>query len=151
MTPSGRNIELDKKSVSPPSTSEDPALRISKNSQPHKVSQVAGKAVRSPPLELPMIYELAEGKENDTFATGPPLMKVVPVTNKRLEEAHKARMARNVSNESSNSQPRNGPIPRSADPKSNKAVYRLYREPNDASSLGVGQLARVDNKPPLSN
>ena len=97
LSPSGRNLELDKKSVSPPS-SED-------KSRPVKIKQLAGRAQRGAPSDLPMIDELAEGKENDTFAVAPPLPKQTPIV-KKLEEAHKARQIRSVSRDSS--QNRNG-------------------------------------------
>ena len=80
---------------------------------------------------MPKIDELAD-KENDTFAVGGPLAALKAVRNisvKRLDQKEKERSQL-----------------RSADINSNKK-YKLYREPNDKDSVGIGQLARAQLPP----
>jgi len=76
--------------------------------------------------DLPEIEEMAD-KENDTFAQGGPMKALALLRNasqKKMEQRTKER-----------SQLRSADV-------SNDKKYRMYREPGDRDSEGIGKLAR---------
>ena len=94
------------------------------NSTPEKIISLADRAARIN-YELPKIEELAD-KENDTFAQGGPLQAL--------------KIARNISVKKLDQKEKERSHLRSADVQNHK--YKMYREPGDRDSIGVGNLAR---------
>jgi hypothetical protein len=90
--------------------------------------------------DLPAIEEAAD-KENDTFATGGPLQALKRAGMRREAARQKRESSANSARIHSNSNDRSGL--RSADPSSaKKDLYKMYREPSDRESLGIGNLVR---------
>ena len=107
-------------------SSEQNLQRLSsKNTTPDKpIISLADRAARIN-QELPQIEELAD-KENDTFAVGGPL--------KALRVARNLSVKKLEQNEKERSQLRSAEV--------SKNKYRMYREPGENDSVGVGKLAR---------
>ena len=96
--------------------------------------------------DLPAIEEAAD-KENDTFAQGGPIA-ALKLSGERREAARLRRERENsqLSGGRAISNDRSGL--RSAEPSSaKKDLYRMYREPGERNSMGIGQLARKDGIP----
>lgn len=94
--------------------------------------------------DLPAIEEAAD-KENDTFAQGGPIA-ALKHSGERREAARLRRERENTSGGRVISNDRSGL--RSAEPSSaKKDLYRMYRDPNERNSIGIGQLARKDGIP----
>ena len=97
--------------------------------------------------DLPAIEEAAD-KENDTFAQGGPIA-ALKLSGERREAARLRREREGNSQLSGGraiSNDRSGL--RSAEPSSaKKDLYRMYREPGERNSVGIGQLARKDGIP----
>lgn len=79
---------------------------------------------------MPAIEELAD-KENDTFAQGGPLAGLARQMSKERQKDRS-----NVRSASTSSKPS-----ALVSNEKNREKYRMYREPGDDSSMGIGLLA----------
>lgn len=103
----------------------------------HQQLSLADRAARiNHEQDLPAIDE-AYDKENDTFAQGGPIA-ALKLHGQRREAQRQQKNRESISRDSSRIHSQDRSHLRSAEPSSANKEFKLYREPDDGNSVGIG-------------